>query len=437
MYVAMSFRGSLGIPSTRTKTRLNFIRNIRFHLATRPKLFSGTFEPGGQEHHQNPEVERGPEQDPIFSLRYETKLSPPPPPPQNSTSKTQFVRPSPTFLPTVISILTNDRSFFSKLQFIHMSIRQQTDGLGMLVLGTSPRPTHGLAGDDRVTVGDSVFGSAASFIQEDQRIYFTTIRQLRKQLKGIVRQMDKTKAQKTPGDEVVMKTHRILVQGVSDLAIFDEAIATLPFRRNLRVWYEAPSAIITILPGIAHEIVSWRLYTEILLKVIAIPGHNASSVHGVGSARFRAAGGRRSKEGDAGVRCATRQGEEWPNIMIEVGYSEPLSQLRMDATWWLLNSSGKTKLVIIALISTGPKKLHIEIWEERPNPNPRTRHAPPTVPQQVNMIDIDQAGLVSPPSGTITIPYNLLFDDQHPSATDITISTAELRELALLIFAQI
>ena len=123
--------------------------------------------------------------------------------------------------------------------------------------------------------------------------------------------------------------------------------------------------------------------------------------------------------------------------MIEVGYSEPLSQLRMDAKWWLLNSSGKTKLVIIALSSTGPKKLHIEILEERPNPNPRTRHAPPTVPQQVNMIDIDQAGLVSPPSGAITIPYNLLFDVQHPSATDITISTADLRELALNIFAQI
>ena len=171
-----------------------------------------------------------------------------------------------------------------------------TDGLGMLVRGTSPRPTHGLAGDDRVTVGDSVFGSATSFIQEDQRIYFTTIRQLRKQLKGIVRQMDKTKAQKTPGDEV-MKTHRILVQGVSDLAI-DESIATLPFRKHLRVWYEdhdddgalPHSAIITILPGIAHEIVSWRLYTEILLKVIAIPGHNASSVYGIGSARFRAGG---------------------------------------------------------------------------------------------------------------------------------------------------
>lgn len=53
--------------------------------------------------------------------------------------------------------------------------------------------------------------------------------------------------------------------------------------------------------------------------------------------------------------------------MIEVGYSEPLSQLRICAEWWLVNSGGLTRMVIIILVSGGPNALHIELWELRPN----------------------------------------------------------------------
>ena len=37
--------------------------------------------------------------------------------------------------------------------------------------------------------------------------------------------------------------------------------------------------------------------------------------------------------------------------MIEVGYSEPLSQLQTDAEWRLVNSGGLTRMVIIILVS--------------------------------------------------------------------------------------
>jgi len=278
--------------------------------------------------------------------------------------------------------------------------------------------------------GTSVFRDAAALIEENDRITFTTTRQLRKRLRKVVKEMDMTKAHR--------KTHRLLVQGATEQAI-DGSIAMIPFRRILRVWYEGhngafpAAAIITILPGIAHEFVSRQLFTNILVKVMAIAGHDSESICSTGSTRFGVAGGgRRSKEGDEGIRCSTRTGPDgWPNIMIEVGYSEPLRMLQMDAKWWLLNSGGRTKMVIIALIGTNPNKLHIEIWEDKPNSNPRIRT------EATNTVDIDESGVVSPPSAAITIPYYSLFDVQNPNAMDITFTTAELADFALKIFAHI
>ena len=72
---------------------------------------------------------------------------------------------------------------------------------------------------------------------------------------------------------------------------------------------------------------------------MAIPGHNHHSIRGVGATRYRVPD-KRSKEGDEGVACATRSWEGWPNIMVEVRYSESITQLRFDARQ---NSGGRTK----------------------------------------------------------------------------------------------
>jgi hypothetical protein len=100
---------------------------------------------------------------------------------------------------------------------------------------------------------------------------------------------------------------------------------------------------------------------EIFAGVLQIPGHNPHSVVGVGSTRFRCSG-KRSKEGDAGIKCASRTGgASWPNVMIEVGFSAPLKPLRMDARWWLESSSSLTKMVILALVASSLHALHIEV----------------------------------------------------------------------------
>ncbi|CAI7601675.1 unnamed protein product [Penicillium glandicola] len=42
---------------------------------------------------------------------------------------------------------------------------------------------------------------------------------------------------------------------------------------------------------------------------------------------------------------------KWPTVVVEVGVSESYRKLRADAEWWLMNSRGDVKLIIIVSIS--------------------------------------------------------------------------------------
>ena len=154
------------------------------------------------------------------------------------------------------------------------------------------------------------------------------------------------------------------------------------FRRLTGVWFEfdAHAAIIRMMmPGPEHEITCQAFYDEIKSHVMQIPGNNRS-LCGAGATRY-ACPGARSKEGDNGFKCSTRVGgSAWPNLLIEVGCSEPLLQPRMDARWWLEASNGQTRMVIIISVSKNPNNTHLEAWTMQPNPNSLTRQSPANVP---------------------------------------------------------
>ncbi|KAF8430339.1 hypothetical protein EV426DRAFT_581063 [Tirmania nivea] len=169
------------------------------------------------------------------------------------------------------------------------------------------------------------------------------------------------------------------------------------------------------------------------MKVLAIPGHNEYSIDGLGATRFQVPG-RRSKEGDESLRCRTRAGDDWPNVVMEIGVSERIIQLQRDARWWLESSAGRTRLVIILHVTPDPHSLHIEAWRLQPNPNPRGRRPRAEIPMCINTIEIDAGGTVQPPMANLTIPYNCLFDDPHPNAVDIVFSAPELSTIALNLF---
>ena len=186
--------------------------------------------------------------------------------------------------------------------------------------------------------------------------------------------------------------------------------------------------------GPEHETVGIELYVEIVMRIVSIPGHNGRSIRGFGGTGFYPPEVR-GKQGDITFGPATRLGSgQWPSVAIEVGYSQTLKSLRMDAEWWLLNSGGKTNFVITIKIKRNPFSMHIECWKMIPTSRRQTRHTPAWTPQHEQYFDIDAAGAVISASSELRIPYMCIFDEGHDDVADVVFTKAELSSFALRIF---
>lgn len=82
----------------------------------------------------------------------------------------------------------------------------------------------------------------------------------------------------------------------------------------------------------------------------------------------RSAGRMCDKEADKsffpGRKPAPGALEPWPSLVVEVGVSESLSQLRTDAQWWYSNSNQKTQLVVLISANPTTHDTDIEIWTQ-------------------------------------------------------------------------
>ena len=171
-------------------------------------------------------------------------------------------------------------------------------------------------------------------------------------------------------------------------------------------------------------------------KITLIPGHTMRSVVPLGTTRMTVPG-RRSKEPDLTLRPATRAraNNRWPSVVIEVGYSEKLPQLRLNAQWWLINLASQTRCVIVIHVARNPNRLHLECWSMAP-PQRITRHTPPLVPRCEQEFGIDSAGPITTTHAQLTIPYTSVFDLPHPAGADIIFTLAELSSFATWVFSQ-
>ncbi|RPB00415.1 hypothetical protein L873DRAFT_1789001 [Choiromyces venosus 120613-1] len=224
----------------------------------------------------------------------------------------------------------------------------------------------------------------------------------------------------------------------SEFDIIEEQLQLVQLRSAVRFTFENSlnAAILRIMPGPEHEKVGFCLVLEIVIKIASIPGHSHQSTVGVGATRFKVPGVR-SKEGDHGLHPDTRLGRDaWPSLMIEVGYSEGLNLLHLDARWWLINSQSKTRFVIIVKISRNPFAIHLECWRMAPTIGRQTRQTPAWSPTCVQEFHIDSDGVVVSPTTSLElrIPYDCIFDRPSPNAQPIMFSFAELSNFALRIF---
>ena len=217
--------------------------------------------------------------------------------------------------------------------------------------------------------------------------------------------------------------------------VIEQALCRVRIRNAVRLTFEntLDAAIVRITPGPEHRAVVINLYYAIFHKIISIPGHSSSSVEPYCSTLFQVPGVR-GKQGDEGIAPTTRVGRSvWPSMMIEIGYAGGEDFLRLDAQWWLINSAGRTRLVILVFITKNPLALGIECWSMTESSGLESRQTSLSVPTCVDNFNIDSFGNVKSLLGSteLRIPYTSIFDELNGDAADVVFSFDELSRFAL------
>ena len=220
-----------------------------------------------------------------------------------------------------------------------------------------------------------------------------------------------------------------------DFDVIEEELGRFQVRKGVRLTFEnaLDAVIIRITPGPEHVRVGKSLYIEIIAKIARIPGPIRRSVEPFGATLLQVPGVR-SKEGDEGFGPNTRLGRSaWPSVMMEYGYSGGEDFLRLDAQWWLINSAGRIRFVILIFVAKNPLALSIECWSMAESGGPEPRQTSVCVPTCVNNFNIDPFGNVKSPMGSteLRIPYTYIFDQHQRGAEDVVFSIDELTEFAL------
>ncbi|KAH0533045.1 hypothetical protein TsFJ059_001662 [Trichoderma semiorbis] len=127
---------------------------------------------------------------------------------------------------------------------------------------------------------------------------------------------------------------------------------------------ETQMLIITI-PTLYHEAAHQHLQDEMSFARAAM-GLRRDWLYG-GSATFKQMAGDTvvtSGEGDSvgGPKSMRPSEDDWPTLVVEVGFSQTLASLRIKAYWWFSASNYEVKIVLLVKLNGPKESILIEQW---------------------------------------------------------------------------
>ena len=205
--------------------------------------------------------------------------------------------------------------------------------------------------------------------------------------------------------------------------------------RHLRVTHciDLDTLRVKLMPLETHE-VPHRSFGDLLKEQRLAMGFSAFELRDVGGTRYL--GHSVSKEADTAFRpVASRPTRaDWPTLVFEAGVSESLRKLKNDARWWLSNSGGQVKIVLIFSVQERSRTIQIEKWENRPVTGRVTRsnRPPAQVPTQIQQIIIDPNNVTGAP---LILHFHLIFlrainQNAVSPEHDFTFAAQDLRDWA-------
>ncbi len=154
--------------------------------------------------------------------------------------------------------------------------------------------------------------------------------------------------------------------------------------------------------GVKHEFAS--MFDKKLFRLDI-----RASLFATGSARFGGRGGRSKEANISYIPRSRRVKDDWPSFVIEVGVSESLGMLRRDAAFWITNSDGRTRIVIVLSVNERDRQILVERWEEVPRIQPnRSTSNYSCIPRLMQSLTLNSDVEYDGPS--LEIPAEKLFD---------------------------
>ena len=169
--------------------------------------------------------------------------------------------------------------------------------------------------------------------------------------------------------------------------------------KSLRfLYYEyEQTLIVKIMLSAVHELACTAFEAALIVKLAEMGLY--TQLGNVRSATFQGILSRKEVDSAFKPPLSRPNKTDWPTLVIECGVSESIACLRIDSAWWLENSGGQVKTVLLFSVSESKRKIHIEQWEICSVPNLQdTRDHPNTTrtgPGSIHTIDIiatDAAG---------------------------------------------
>jgi hypothetical protein len=195
----------------------------------------------------------------------------------------------------------------------------------------------------------------------------------------------------------------------SDIEYIDQlrSCGDLP---QMRILYdeEKKLMIVKLMPGLPHEVAA-NLFSELFREMVP----SSTGIVAVGSTKFGEVSRRHKEPDQSYVPRHTRfPNPDWPSVVLEVGVSESLHQLREDARYWLISSEGRVLVVILISIGLSSGDARWERWEHQPSAwpstGPVTRRQTRIQPTLMQTVILPRGGPVS--GAPFRIPSNKIWD---------------------------
>jgi hypothetical protein len=144
------------------------------------------------------------------------------------------------------------------------------------------------------------------------------------------------------------------------------------------------------------------------------------------------------KEPNASYKPRTRRNmeDDYPSFVVEVGASESLARLRIDAERWLTKTGGETRIVLLMFLDVDARTLEFERWQHSVFPPLRvTRSGRAWAPHRAQTLTYDDnTGQIT--GDPLILPINLLLDTVLPQVPgwEISISRQELLDFCNDVF---